>query len=427
MRGPSCSASAPAAPPNDLDGDISCQRNIAERPSAFHSPVILLHMEKSQLLTLIAEGEHSRLEFKERPGNDIAAVISGFANAGGGRILLGVSDSGQIVGCALKNSERAALSRAARDCDPPVKMDISHLRNENVVVLDVKQSLTKPVQCSKGYFVRENAETRKLEQAEVGTMMRKSFPPVFENMICEKFVYPDDFSSEKFAVWREMSSLSPSLKEEDILRNLGLAEKSRRKLKLTNAAALFFASDPRKFFLHAFITCVLYNGRGKAVIVDRQDFTDGIVADIEAAAKFVKRNMRVAEKIQNRYRTDIYEFPPEAVKEALVNACAHRNWAETGGHVTVEMFPGKMQVISPGGLPAGVTLENIENVSIRRNPMVCDILQRAGLAERVGSGIKKMQKVCQDEGCEPPAFEAEQHYFKAIFTSNPKTKSVSRH
>lgn len=379
-------------------------------------------MDKFQLLRLIDEGEHSRLEFKERPRGDIAAAISGFANAGGGRILLGVSDRGRIVGCRLNNSERAALSRAARDCKPPVDMDIAHLSEENVFVLDVKQAVRKPVQCGRGYFVRENAETRKLEPDEIGAMFRKSYPPVFENMICEKFVYPDDFSLERFKVFAEMSSLSRNLAAEDILLNLDLAEKREGKLKFTNTAALFFASDPRRFFAQAFITCVLYNGTSGAVIVDRQDFADGIIADIDAASKFVRRNMRIAEKIENRYRTNIYEYPPEAVKEALVNACAHRNWAQTGGHVTVEMHPGEMKVISPGGLPEGVTLENIDRISIRRNPKICELLQRAGLAEQIGSGIKKMRKVCLDEGCEPPSFETEQHYFQTAFSSNRKTK-----
>ena len=81
-----------------------------------------------------------------------------------------------------------------------------------------------------------------------------------------------------------------------------------------------------------------------------------------------------------------------------------------------------MKVISPGGLPEGVTLENIENISVRRNPKICELLQRASLAERIGSGIGKMKKVCLREGCEPPTFEAEQHYFQATFTSNPKTR-----
>lgn len=379
-------------------------------------------VDKSQLLTLIAEGEHARLEFKERPTKDIAAAISGFANANGGRILLGVSDSGQIVGCSLNNQERASLAGAATDCDPPVEMSITHLPDEKVVILDVNQSLIKPVRCSKGYFVREHAKTRTLRGEEIGAMMRKSYPPVFEDLICEKLVYPDDFSLDKFAVWREMSSLSPDLAAEDILLNLELAEESGKELKLTNVAALFFADNPVKFFVHAFITCVVYNGNGKAVIVDRQDFTDGVVADITEASKFVKRNMRIAEKIENRYRTDIYEFHPEAVQEALVNAVAHRDWSITGSHITVEMYPGKMKVISPGGLPEGVTLENIENISVRRNPKICELLQRASLAERIGSGIGKMKKVCLREGCEPPTFDAEQHYFQATFTSNPKTR-----
>ena len=379
-------------------------------------------MDKLQLLRLIEEGEHSRLEFKERPGRNIAATIAGFATAGGGRILLGVSDRGEIVGCHLTGQERTALSRAARDCKPPVEMGITHLREENVFVLDVKQSVTKPVQCGQGYFVRDNAETRKLEPDEIEAMFRKSFPPDFDSMLCEKFAYPEDFSLEKFKDFAEKSNLPTSLTVKDILLNLGLAEKIRKKLKLTNTAVLFFARDPNKFFVHAFISCVLYNGTSGAVIVDRQNLTDGIIADIDAAAKFVQRNMRIAEKIQNRYRTDICEFPPEAVKEALVNAVAHRDWVKTGSHITVEMHPGELKVISPGGLPEGVTLENIDRISVRRNPKICELLQRSGLAERVGSGIKKMQKVCLDDGCEPPVFEADQHYFQVAFASNPKTK-----
>ena len=159
------------------------------------------------------------------------------------------------------------------------------------------------------------------------------------------------------------------------------------------------------------------------MIVDRKDFRDGIIADIDEAARFVKRNMRTAEKIKNRYRTDINEYPLEAVKEALVNAVSHRDWNQRGGHVTVSMKPGEMTVVSPGGLPEGVTLRNIDRISIRRNPQICELLQRAGLAERVGSGIKKMRTICSDEGCQPPALEADQHYFQVAFSSHPKTKN----
>lgn len=377
-------------------------------------------MDEFQLLSLVAEGEHSRLEFKERPGKDIASVVSGFANAEGGKILLGVSDEGEIVGCRLSNRERAALASVASDCDPPVDVAISHLADVDVTVLDVKQSLSKPVQCSRGFFIREYAMTRKLQLQEVSAMLRKYHSPVFENMICERFVYPDDFSFAKLKVFGEMASLSPGLSAEDILLNLDLAEKSDEQLKLKNAAVLFFAEEPTKFFIQAFLSCVLYNGQGKAVIVDRHDFAGGILADIKEASNFVWRNMRIAEKIQNRYRTDINEFPLEAVTEALANAFAHRDWAQRGMQITAEIFSGRLEITSPGGLPEGVTLENIERTSIRRNPMISDLLQRAGLAERVGSGIAKMNRICQQEGCDPPSFESA-HYFKAIFPSNPKT------
>lgn len=378
-------------------------------------------MDEFRLRRLVSQGEHSQLEFKESPGKDIAVVIASLANAEGGRILLGVSDKGEIVGCPLSNSERAALARAGRDCDPSVEVAIFHLPESDVTILDVPQSLIKPVRCSQGYFVREYATTRRLKSEEVGEMTRKSFPPVFENMLCEKFVYPDDFSFEKLETFTEMSKLSSDLSPEDILLNLGIAEKDGKELKLNNVAVIFFAKHPKRFFIQAFITCVVYNGNGKAVIVDRHDLEDGIIADIEAAMTFAKRNMRVAEKIVNRYRTDIYEYPPEAVKEALVNACAHRDWGQRGGHITLEIYPDKLLVISPGGLPEGVTLQNIEHTSVRRNSVICEMLHRAGLGERIGSGIKKMKQICLDGGYEPPTYDAAQHYFTAAFTPHPRT------
>lgn len=377
-------------------------------------------MDESSLQSLISEGEHSRLEFKERPGKDIAAVVSGFANAEGGRILFGVSDQGEIVGCSLNNSERAALARVSSDCDPPVEVGMTHLVSVDVTVLEVKQSLSKPVQCSRGYFIREHSLTRKMKQQEVAAMMRKYHPPIFEGMVCERFAYPEDFSFEKLGVWRKMANLSPDLSAEDVLLNLDLAERAKQNLFLRNAAVIFFAEEPTKFFNQAFATCVLYNGEGKAVVVDRHDFAGGVIADIRSASNFVSRNMRIAEKIVNRYRRDINEYPTEAVAEALVNAFAHRDWTQRGSHVTAEMFPGRLEITSPGGLPEGVTLRTMEKTSVRRNPLICDLLQKAGLAERIGSGIAKMNRICQQEGCEPPRFESD-HYFKAVFSSNPET------
>ena len=376
-------------------------------------------MDESSLLGLVAEGEHSRLEFKERPGKDTAAVVSGFANAEGGRILFGVSDSGEIVGCSLSNAERAALAKVSGDCDPPVDATITHLANANVTVLDIKQSLSKPVQCSRGYFIREHSLTRKMKQQEVSAMMRKHHPPIFESMICERFRYPEDFSLAKLGVWRKMANLSPDLSAEDVLLNLDLAEKSGADFLLRNAAVLFWAEEPTKFFNQAFATCVLYNGQGKAVVVDRHDFADGVIADIQSASNFVSRNMRIAEKIENRYRSSINEYPVEAVAEALVNAFAHRDWTQRGSQVTAEMFSGRLEITSPGGLPEGVTLRTMEKTSVRRNPLICDLLQKAGLAERIGSGIAKMNRICQQEGCAPPRFESE-HYFKATFSPNPE-------
>ena len=131
-----------------------------------------------------------------------------------------------------------------------------------------------------------------------------------------------------------------------------------------NAGVLFFARNVRHFFPQAYITCLLAKGKDKVHILDRKDFDGGLVADIENALRFIERNTRTAYRIEGLKRQNIPEYPMKALREAITNAVMHRDWFFDGANVFVEIYTDRIEVVSPGSLPKGLTLADLGRKSV---------------------------------------------------------------
>ena len=99
------------------------------------------------------------------------------------------------------------------------------------------------------------------------------------------------------------------------------------------------------------------------------------------------------------------EIPEKALREALINAVIHTNYLEEGTSVTVEVYDDRVEISNFGGLPAGLTKEKFGKKSVRRNPLIADLMARAGYIERMGTGIKKMRSLVRKAGLKPIKFE----------------------
>ena len=124
-----------------------------------------LSMKQTDLDILLREGEGSMLEYKESLSSSFARDVVAFANSSGGKILLGVRDDGTVVGIRDSNKLRAQIQDIARNCDPSVKVLIGVVGK--VMVITVRESETKPVQCREGFFWRQGAGTQKLSRDEI--------------------------------------------------------------------------------------------------------------------------------------------------------------------------------------------------------------------------------------------------------------------
>lgn len=378
-------------------------------------------MKLADLRILIEEGEGTMLEFKEAASSSLVREMVAMANTIGGRILLGVRDDATIVGAEDSNVLRGRIQDMARNCDPPVQVVIEHVAE--VIVIVVRESENKPVQCSEGFFWRQGAASQKLGREEIRDFFRTEGSIRFDLSPCPSFRYPQDFDHAKFDAWLGLSGITGKPRTEDVLVNIEAAERAGGKLLFRNAGVLFFAKNVRHFFDQAYITCLLAKGTDKVHILDRKDFDGGIVADIEDALRFVERNTRTAYRIESLKREDIAEYPMMALREAITNAAMHRDWFIEGANVFVEIYDDRVEVVSPGGLPKGMTLEDLGRKSVRRNALIADLLHRIGFIEKAGTGIRRIRDEAQEGGYPEPVWEVN-GFVTTIFRPNPEVRAA---
>jgi ATP-dependent DNA helicase RecG len=148
-----------------------------------------------------------------------------------------------------------------------------------------------------------------------------------------------------------------------------------------------------------------------------------VVSDIEESLRFIERNTRTAYRIEKLRREEVPEYPMRALREAITNAVMHRDYFEAGANVFVEIYDDRIEVSNPGGLPKGLTPAELGSRSVRRNPLIADLLHRIAFIEKAGTGIRRMREDAKKNGCPEPTFGAN-GFFTAIF--RPRAVEVPR-
>ena len=179
-----------------------------------------------------------------------------------------------------------------------------------------------------------------------------------------------------------------------------------------------FAADINKFIPHGETIMAAFKGVEKVHIYDRKDARTDLLSQFNAAMDFLKKQLNVRSEIYID-RSEIYEIPLDALREALVNALVHRDYSMRGTSIYVNIFDDRVDISNPGGLLPGVTTHNFGKESVRRNPIIADLFHRMGKVERMGTGIKRMKDLMRKAGLKEPEFTSDT-VFHAVFYRNPK-------
>ena len=367
---------------------------------------------------ILNKGESYTLEFKETVDKSIPNEVCAFANASGGRILIGVTDKGAIIGTDTSNTARSRLQDTINKVKPRLSVNITS--HDGVIIIDVPEGTSKPYSCPNGFYLRSGPNSQKLERDDIIEFLQAEGKVIFDYIIDSNYAVTDSFNEDEYQKFIRRSQISEVLPREEMLKNLDCADVSAQGiLSYTNAGLLFFRDNSQNVrFDFTHVVCVLYKGKDKVDIIDAKDLDGGVMENIDNAMVFLKRNLRLRYEIKSLQRENILELPEDALREAVTNAVCHRDNFEKGARVMVEIFDDRVEITNPGGVPKGITTTNFGTISIARNPVIASLLHRADYIERMGTGIKRMTNAMEKAGLEKPIFQIDGYFFKVIFYRN---------
>jgi ATP-dependent DNA helicase RecG len=245
-------------------------------------------MTREELDFILKKGETYLIEFKERVNASLAREMTAFANASGGMVLIGVSDGGSVTGVRLTNRLRSQIQDIAQNCQPSLAIELEE--HNDIILLKVPEAEIKPVQCADGFFLRQGANSQKLNRDQIVSFVSREGLVRWDEQIYGRYTFGEIFSPPLLKTFLQKAGIQTSLSDKDILTNLEVLKKKDATEYLTNAGFLFFGKLPELARSHMEMTCALYKGIKKTYILDRKDFDDDIITNIDNAILFVQRN-----------------------------------------------------------------------------------------------------------------------------------------
>jgi len=364
-----------------------------------------MKLTKSDLEIILQEGEGQKIEFKESFSQSLAKDIVAFANALGGRIFIGVDDNGSIKRINITNKLKSQIIDFARNCDPPIVVELQTLNN--IVIIDVKEGSDKPYQCKEGFFLRQSSNSQKLTRNQIVQFYIDETRIRFDTQINQKFNYLKDFDRRKLKQYLDTIHINTRYKTEDVLINLGIAQRRQGRFLFNNAGVLFFAKEPCKFFQSAYLDAVVFKGTERVSVIDRKTFKGGLLENLNSARIYLREHLNMRYEYRNDWKhKNVYELPMDALREAVANALMHRNYFISGANISICIFDDRVEIISPGGLPKPLTMRDLGKKSKRRNEIIADLFSRLDFVEKLGTGISKIRRWMTEYGLKIPRIEA---------------------
>ena len=364
----------------------------------------------------LSKGESYTVEFKESADKSIADEACAFANASGGRIYIGVTDKGKVVGTDTSNIARSRLQDTINKIDPRLQVDIDV--HDDIIVVTVPEGTSKPYSSPNGFYLRSGPNSQKLDRSSIIEFFQSEEHIHYDQIIRRDLPLHDKFNEKAYRAYIRAAKISEVLDRDTLLVNMDCAGYYGDSLYFTNAGALFFrVNDDDVKLRHAGIVCGLYKGIDKAYVLDAKEFNSDIISNIEEAITYLKRHLNLSYRIETVKRENILELPESALREAVINAACHRQYYEKGARIMVEIFDDRVEITSPGGACKGITKKNFGKISIARNSVIASMLCRIDYIEQMGTGIERMRNATKDADVAEPEFDFE-GFFRVLFKRN---------
>ena len=352
----------------------------------------------------------SESEFVERKSGFNRTAVQeatvAFSNTDGGVVLVGVDDAGAVVGRELTAGLLDDIHTAMREARDPGRYLVNELRVDEraIVVISVARRVEGFSQTSSGrVLVRRGTMKVALFGAELARFINERSLQRFEET--EAPATLDDADSGVVSELAETFGWSRDLP--DRLAEHGLLTRDGRD-RLTIAGALYLLPDPAEHLGKAFIEVLRFPAEG-AEYDKRTEIRGPLHRQLQRAVDEVASELGSELVVLGVRRYELSRLPQVVLREAVANALAHRSYEMQGTSTRIELYPHLARIVSPGGLPEPVTVENMRETQASRNLRVITVLRRLGLAEDAGRGVDVMVDSMLGEMLDPPVFEDSGH------------------
>lgn len=322
-----------------------------------------------------------KLDYSESIRKDIIA----FANTGGGTIYIGIADNGEVIGVSSVDEMIQRIANMVRDSIRPditmfIHYDLLEAKGRKIVRVTVHRGTGRPYYVAdkglrpSGVFVRQGTAAAPTTEANIRQMIKETDGDNYEDVRSLRqdltFAYAADvFSRSGLALEASQMQTLGILSTEGIFTNLG-----------------FLLSDQCPHIIKA----AAFAGTDQGEFQDRREFTGSLLKQIDDAYAFLDMRNETSATFEGVHRVDHRAYPTAALREALLNAIVHRDYAYSASTL-LSVYADRIEIVSVGGLVSGFHLNDVTaGLSICRNPKLANIFYRLRLIEAYGTGLKKI-------------------------------------
>jgi ATP-dependent DNA helicase RecG len=351
--------------------------------------------------------------------DEIAQTLVAFANSDGGTLVLGVGADGRLGTIFTPEEASDALMAAQRLCRPPVptQWQQEQVPGGAIVLLRIDRAGEVHSLNDGRILVRKGAENTQADGSELDRLLAARPVGDFETQPVVGSTR-DDLDEDVIGDYVERrQARNPRhtiLPKDKLLQQIGALSDD---LTPTISGMLLFGKEPQLFLPQSRAIFVKFadtgprGPEGSFGYGRREEFIGPLPGIIDRAWRVIWEEMDKRAAVRGLQRQEETEYPSSAVREALVNAVAHRDYRLTGRSIEIRMYTDRMEITSPGGLPAHITLDNIVEEHYSRNPRLVNGLYQWGYIEELGLGVDRMIEDMVKAGHPPPVFDAKTHRF----------------
>lgn len=332
--------------------------------------------------------ETRNLEFKERISDSFLKTVVAFANYDGGEILFGVDD-GNFVSLKDLKSDAIVIENKINDAiTPQIDFKIEVDCKKKIIKLTISPGIEKPYFYKSKSYKRNDSSTVEIDSLELKRLIVEGQNKSYDSLSSKKESYSFVYLENKFKSIVGIEKINS-----DILKTLELVDKNNI---LTNAGSLFADSNEDNL-----IDIVIF-GESQNTILSRFQLKGISILEAFDISIDKYREYYQFENIKGSYREKVDLIPEKAFREAIANALVHRDWM-ANSYIQVSMEKDFITIVSPGGLPTGISEEEYLNgqISVMINPIIGNIFFRLNIIESFGTGIKRIKEAYKDSRKNP--------------------------